>query len=168
MNLFKKKSVLKEVLKDTEIIEYDTDIDVSKEYSEDSWKTLNLNDSKEGRFAYGKIIFYDKKDTEFVFKFTDKVDFKNKECGKEYNNNINSYVKGNNKDPKLYEYYSIFPGIIFVPKREIHPNWIVTSIYDLLAWYDLYKKIPYVINTHPKHGKYYEGKNVYRKLELIK
>jgi len=176
MRLFKKKSVLKEVLKNVEYPEWEElnwettgliAVDVSREYSEDSWNKLDINDSNESARGYGVISFYTK-DGDFSFRTAHKVDFKNKEYGKDFQRYIKSYVRGDKREPSLEEFYSIFPEIIFVPKYSDHPNYMLTSVYDLLAWYDLYREIPSAITNHPKHGKYYEGKNIYRKLELIK
>ena len=60
------------------------------------------------------------------------------------------------------------PQVIFISKESIKGKMIYESLDEVVKYYDIYRRVPNVLRQHSKHGKCYEGKNIYRKLELIK
>jgi len=86
------------------------------------------------------------------------------------------YKKVNfNEINETWEYFhSVFEGIVFVPKDSTNvtknyydPTWEVSDINTLLNKFHLYRQVPSAITNHRKHGKYYENKNIFKRLQLV-
>ena len=132
----------------------------------------DIEESVELSRPFGKVSFITR-EGKFIFRTTrEELDIT---ILKVYSNFL--YRKSNFDEWKgTWEYFhSEFPGIIFIPKdignstkNYYDPMWEVSDIHTLLNRFYLYRQVPSAITNHRKHGKYYEGKNIYRKLELIK
>ena len=160
MRLFKKKSVLKD-LDYGELTTINT-IDVCPgEYSDKEWEFLNIENSIENKRPYGIIQFNDKGKVFTFYKSNVTIDLRTLEYGKDFKFDVNSMLKtfSGNK-PTMTKYYQVFPLAVVPKNKENHPNWMVSTMHELLAYYDLYLPVPGTTINHPKHFKNYEGKNI--------
>jgi predicted nucleic acid-binding protein len=133
------------------------------EFNED-FTNLDVNKSVLGRRSYGIVRLYIK-DNEYNFKTTNII----KEVKWDEWKEVVAIWEHSDSTTAISIIYTLFSefDIICIPKVSRHPNWMVSSVKELLRFYDLYRKVPNVILYHDKHGKKFT-ENSYLKLELIK